>query len=56
MLRFTLEVGLVNFALEPHCINGHDRAFERQQFQQFREMAVISLDLSLTLRCPRTSF
>ena len=28
---------LANFTLTPHCINGHDRAFDAQQFQQFRD-------------------
>ena len=28
---------LTNFALAPHRINGHDRAFDAQQFQQFRD-------------------
>ena len=28
---------MANFALAPHRINGHDRAFDVQQFQQFQD-------------------
>ena len=39
-----------NFALELHRINGHDRAFDPQQFQQFRDgRDLIGFVIDLTL-------
>ena len=37
IIRLLINDLLGNFALAPHCINGHDPAFELQQCQQFRD-------------------
>ena len=37
IIRLLINDLLANFALTSHRINGHDRAFENQQCQQFRD-------------------
>ena len=37
IIRLLITGFFANFALDTHRINGHDRAFDLQQFQQFRD-------------------
>ena len=37
IISLSIKYLLANFSLPPHRANGHNRAFELQQFQQFRD-------------------